>query len=512
MIEIGLGWASFGLVILILVVFNYIVVKYYSDKHESEKITTVISIIGLTLALLCVMIIPVDILNVSTISNSSGNVTMSQNDIDNRGQSIRIVYYVLYAAIMLCALILIPFAYFYYEEYDENVSAASRTAGACKFTAFFVAFALIILIVGAFIRPDSKPPVENENIKLWIQNEVVNQNAAESAVLFSIACLTVLGFLVWITYTAYGFSAFPIGLIKGYRRVSDDKNDISRDLHKTREKAKYFSSKYASGKKLSRSEESSLSLLKDQERALENRSYKLDQSTRGIRKVLGIFRPFSFIFGFVFLLISLLIIISIVLSVIDKISSSICGSACGFLVTYPNLKNPIDIVLVQLAPYFPLDYFILGALIFYIFFVTLSGIVKIGIRFLWVHMYDFKYRKTMPQGLLIAAMLLMLSILCLNVQILSLAPRYAMFGTQVWYNATSGDVEPCSIEAPSTACTMSQIGVLSSRIQMGTAFFGIIYYYATWVFVGTFLLGAIVALIKRRKSNIEISDSDDEEF
>eukprot|EP01132_Coremiostelium_polycephalum_P004794 gene4794-5979_t len=443
------------------------------------------------------------------MSDKDGNLIVSQSDIDSRNQSVKILYYILYASVMGFAVLVIPFTYFYYEEYDENVSVGQRIWAGFKYTIFLVLFLVVLLVVGAFVRPGTKP-IGNQNVKDWLNSEILNQGAAESSLLFTIACLTLLGFVVWITYTAYGLSALPIGLIKGKRRLEDDQDHLNKDLRNTKEKSSYYTSRAASGKTLSAKEESTLSLLKSKERALNKRYDRLDQSNRGLKKLLVIFRPFAFIFGFIFLLITALLMISIVLSIIDRISSSVCGSACGFLTTYPKLKNPIDIILLFLAPYFPVDYFILGAIIFYFYFSTMSGIVRIGIRFLWVHMYEFGRRKTLPQGLLCGTVLLMFSILCLNMQLLTLAPRYSMFGTQVFLNATSGETLPCSIDAPTGLCVMSQIGVLVTRIQLGTSFFGIIYYYATWAFVGAFLLGCIISLVKKRQSNVVEYDSDDD--
>ncbi|EGC30922.1 hypothetical protein DICPUDRAFT_58029 [Dictyostelium purpureum] len=508
MISIDLGWVIFAGCILFVIALNYIVVKYYSDKHESEAITTIIAVIGLTLTLLCVMLIPVDILNVSTMSKNG--TLIDAGTIASRTEGVKMLYYILYGSIIGVSLILVPFAYFFYEEYDENIPVCSRVYAGCKYTVFFVLFAVVLLVVGAFVRPGSKS-IGNENIDQWIKDEVLNQNAVESSLLFAIACLTILGFAVWITYTAYGLSAFPIGLIKGNRRTDDDKADLNKDLFKTREKSSFYSSKYASGKSLTEKEQSHLSLLKGKERALEKRSDRLDKADRGIKKVLVIFRPFAFIFGFIFILLSFLIVISLVLAIIDKISSSVCGSACGFLSTYPKLKNPFDIVLLDLAPYFPLDYILLGGLILYIYVCALSGITRIGIRFLWINMFEFSYRKTFPQGLLIASVLLMLSNLCLNMQIVQLAPRYVMYGTQQFFNATSAALEPCNISAPQGACVMSQIGSLTSRIQLGTSFFGIIFYYATWVIIGFFLVGLVVSIFKKAPSKAQYNRYDEYE-
>ncbi|GAM27047.1 hypothetical protein SAMD00019534_102220 [Acytostelium subglobosum LB1] len=513
MLNIGFGWASLVLVGVFTVLLNIFIVKYYSDRHQSETLTTVVTVIALSITLLCVLVIPVDILNVSTMSNAAGNHTINQHDIDQRNLSIAVTYYILYSLIILFALIIIPFVYFYYEEDDVDVSIRDRVVGACKYTAFLVVFTVVMLVVGIFIRPGSSKPVGNENVKDWIQTEILSQNAAQGSLMFSVAILTLLGFVVWMVYTAYGLAAMPIDMIKGMRRLSDDRRQISESLYDTRSQASYYSSKYASGKTMSAKEEHTLSLLRSKERALEKHSERMEASHSGLRRILIVFKPFTFIFGFFFLLVSILIVISIMLSLIDKVTNSICGSSCGFLTDYPKLKNPIDLLLQSTAPYFPLDYIILGLFIVYIYAVTVSGVVKIGIRFLWIKLYEFNAQKTMPQGLLLCSILLMLSNLCLNLQIVQLAPQYSMFGTQVWYNATSDSIEPCSINAPADSCVMTQIGLITSRIVMGTNFFGIIYYYATWAIIGAFLIGSIIAVVKRRRSNIvSYADDSDEEI
>jgi len=52
---------------------------------------------------------------------------------------------------------------------------------------------------------------------------------------------------------------------------------------------------------------------------------------------------------------------------------------------------------------------------------------------------------------------------------------------------------------------MSQIGIFVNRILLETnvSFFGNVYYYAMWVFEVAFLIGAVVACVKRKSSNIE---------
>jgi hypothetical protein len=49
---------------------------------------------------------------------------------------------------------------------------------------------------------------------------------------------------------------------------------------------------------------------------------------------------------------------------------------------------------------------------------------------------------------------------------------------------------------------MTQIGIFVATIEAGTAFFGNVYFYAMWVFILTFIIGAIVTCVRRKSSSI----------
>lgn len=100
-------------------------------------------------------------------------------------------------------------------------------------------------------------------------------------------------------------------------------------------------------------------------------------------------RPFLFIFGIVFLLFSLLLIASVVITSVDKLMNSACGILhpavnCGYILNSPTLFNPYDKLLSLLTPYFPLDLVVLGFAFFYVFAASLSGMIRLGIRILWI--------------------------------------------------------------------------------------------------------------------------------
>jgi len=271
-----------------------------------------------------------------------------------------------------------------------------------------------------------------------------------------------------------------------------------------------------------------LNLLDRKEKVLSRQGERLNKKA-WYRTCYSVMKPFLFVFGFVFLLVSILIWVSILLTTIDKTvhQHDLCTSstACGFVLANPQIFNPVDVVLTKAAQFFPLDYVIVAILVVYIFMATLSGIVKIGIRFLWIRLFEIRRGGSAPQGLLLASVILILSIMALNFEITTLAPQYSTFGTQKYlFNQTVTDgnnvtrlvteLRPCDLRSPDGECTMTQIAQIVNKISIQTAFFGVIYFYATWVFLAFTLIGTFIALFKARSSNIERreDDSDEDEY
>jgi len=227
---IAVAWIIFAAVVLAVIAFCYVIVKYYQDRSESEKIPTIITTFALSLVLFCVFLIPVDIYSVSSTEG------FSQEDIQTRVKFIRYAYYVLYSLVLFFSFALVPFAYFYYEEDDEDITLGQKIWGGLKYTIFTLIIVIILMVVGivlAVVKPAEKPTVANA--KNWIAN-LVKTTPADGALYFAIAALTTIGFVSWISYTAYGLTAFPIGIIRGRNSVSEDRNDLSSDLETTREK------------------------------------------------------------------------------------------------------------------------------------------------------------------------------------------------------------------------------------------------------------------------------------
>eukprot|EP01116_Phalansterium_solitarium_P001295 TRINITY_DN11090_c0_g1_i2.p1 TRINITY_DN11090_c0_g1~~TRINITY_DN11090_c0_g1_i2.p1 ORF type:complete len:534 (-),score=117.95 TRINITY_DN11090_c0_g1_i2:208-1767(-) len=514
---IAIAWAIFAGVVLGIVGFCWLIVRYYRDKHESEILPTWVTIFGMGLTLMCVFLIPVDIYSVSSARDDHGNLTIDADDLNTRSTSLRVIYYVLYSSILAFAFVIIPFAYFYYEEDDEHVSLRARVYAGCKYTVFLMLFVVILFIVGMIVwkvqSGSVSKPTSTEEAKQWIQDQVNDQQLGGAALSFAVASLTTIGYVSWITYTAYGMSALPIGMIKGRKKLADDMDDVVSNIEKQRDQKRQIQSKYIGGKTMSRRDEAKVDLLSRREKALNKQADRLEALETGWRKVLVVCRPFAFVFGIVFVLVSLLIFVSILLTNVDKAinSTNFCGAACGYVLAIPELVNPLDYILTVVSPYFPTDYVLLALIVIYVFFATLSGVTNIGVRFLWILMYKVRSGRTPAQGLLLTSIILMFSTLALNMEITTIAPQYATWGSQHYYDHTKNATVPCSIDAPAGNCTMTQIGTFVTSISVRTSFFAIIYYYATWVFLVAVIIGGIVAMCKARSSNVEANESDEDE-
>jgi LMBR1 domain-containing protein 1 len=67
----------------------------------------------------------------------------------------------------------------------------------------------------------------------------------------------------------------------------------------------------------------------------------------------------------------------------DKIKNSVCGRNCGYILSNPQVFNPVNYIFTQTSKVYPIDYVFMIILILYFFIATVVGIILVGIRFLW---------------------------------------------------------------------------------------------------------------------------------
>lgn len=269
-----------------------------------------------------------------------------------------------------------------------------------------------------------------------------------------------------------------------------------------------------SGKKRSKRDEKTLSLLSRQERVLSRQGERIEDQQKGLARVINVLRPFSFVFGALFFIVSLLLFVSLTWTQIMRVLHTFChsGATCGYLLNLDKqIPNPLDRALSAMGGLKVfLDIVAFTLVILYLFFATLVGIVKIGIRVLWLTLFKLRRRSSPPQGLMLASIILVASLLALTQVLMTLAPQYISYGGQT-YQGSDGGAKACSPEAPEGFCHMSQVGIFMHMMSLQLPFFAIVFYWAQWVMVATTLFGCFFAIIRCKRSNVDARDSDSDE-
>lgn len=159
-IQSSLIWIVYAIVVALLLAIASIFIYVYQTPRDRSPFVTIVSIITITALLATVLLQPVDIALVSSTTSSKlgrRKDWASQDEVDKIVFSLKVVYYLLYSLDAVLCLLVVPFTYFYYEEYDEvAVEEGEQTAGkrlwsAFKYTIAFLFLAVILFLAGFFI-------------------------------------------------------------------------------------------------------------------------------------------------------------------------------------------------------------------------------------------------------------------------------------------------------------------------------------------------------------------------
>ncbi|KAF9348869.1 hypothetical protein BGX26_012757 [Mortierella sp. AD094] len=476
------AWGAFGIMVAILLGFSIFFAIYYSDVRDREPFAMIVTVLALTLCLSTVALFPVDIFLVSRIMDPVTGLRRAwatDEAIANMQLVVRIIYYSAYGLIASFCFFWIPLSYFYFEEIEEGLTIRQRLLASLKYTVFFILVASTLLITGLFMKPN-----ENENKDLeWLRKMLAD-----------------LGLGILVFYAAPGLSLLPLHLLAGLKSIPAKMDETNAELAANREQQNAIVNRYrGSNRQVSERDRHAINELSREELILENRS-RIVQHARDswFNRCHWIVRPFQIILGFA----------ATALTLIGNLTEDMCGAPCGYIPTHENLPNPLNLLFLELSPYFPVDYILMVMIILYLFWATTKGIISIGIRFLWINLFKIRREATQPQGLLAATMLLMLSLagMCYTLT-MSVAPDYSMFGSQKYCNLTM-TVEkrdcsdyptliiPCHIGAPEDLCTPTVTSSFILKIILGTPALGIAFYYTQWVFLLMFLVSLVFNLIQ----------------
>ncbi|KAL4940502.1 putative lysosomal cobalamin transporter [Aspergillus oleicola] len=540
-LQTSLIWVVYAIVVAILFVLASVFIYVYQTPRDRSPSVTLTCIVAISCLLATILLLPVDVALVSsTVSSAAGQRKdwATQEVVDQITFSLTLVYYILYSVDILLCLLVIPFVYFWYEEYDEvaaqtgEQSIGQRFWGASKYTLSFVILLVVLFLVG-FFAPIAR---DSDGKGLDFFKDLLTENRGERAIIFALGLLTTIGMCVYVLHTSTGLAVLPIRLIKGDPTLSAKSLMASSaaQLELNRLRQRQLEGRCGGNPEhLSSKDRREFDALVREERTLIRRQRLAQEAEGGAQsflmkawfKIEAFFHPFKLLGGLVLFLFVLLIWVSMLLTAIDKAKNSICKRHCGYILGNINIFNPVNQIFVQSAKVFPIDYAIFTMLVLLLFFGSVVGIATVGIRILWINIFQVRKGHTSPQALLLMTGMLILAILALNYSIsMIVAPQYAIFGPQKFCDRESGVldcsetrhlIKPCSEaidnDAAKQVCTPSVASTFLNRVTIRFPFFGVIFFWAQFAFLGIHLLALVISLIRSPKVDERQLDEDTED-
>ncbi|KAK5940719.1 hypothetical protein PMZ80_007136 [Knufia obscura] len=543
-IQLTLIWVVYAVAIVLLLGVASVFVYLYQTHRDRSKLVTTICIFTITCLLATVLLLPVDVALVSSTTSSKLGQRKdwaTQSKVDNIVRTLEIVYYVLYSVDALLCLVVVPFTYFWYEEYDEVAAEegeqtfGKRFWAAFKYTLVFVLLCVILFLVGFFVPIATNR--KGAHFDLDFFKSLLSEGRGERALTFALGLLITIGIILYCFYTAAGLALLPITLIKSAPSISAPALTASTDaqLESNRERQRQLEGRALGNPDgLSSKDQRELDALVREERTLRRRQRLATEASgegqnffyKAWLKLEAILRPVKLILGILMVVVVLLIFASMLITGIDKAKNSICKRHCGYLLGHINIFQPVNWVLVKTAKVFPIDYVIFLLITMLFFAASVIGIATIGIRLLWITIFKIRKAHTSPQALLLATVLLTLMALAINYAMaMMVAPQYSTFGPQTYCDMPPrhpGEQPDCTDdkskivrctelaknEVAQSICTPSVGSTFLNRIMVNFPFFGVVDFWAQFAFLGIFLIAFILLLFRTPKLSEGDSDSD----
>ncbi len=349
LIQTAFIWVAYAvavcLVALIAAVFTYI----YQTPRDRSALVSTITILTLTSLLATVLLLPVDIALVSSTTSTKLGAKKdwaTPEAVHNILLTLKIVYYTLYSLDAVLCLLVVPFTYFFYEEYDEvdteegEQSLGQRIVSALKYTFLFLILVIILFLVGFFI-----PVARDRNgahLDLDYFKRLLSEDHGTRALTFALGLLISLGTLLYLIYTAAGLALLPISLIKSAPSISAPQlsKTTATALQQNRERQRQLEGRNAGREGgMPAKDQRELEQLVREERTLVRRE-RLAAEAQGEgksfivktwTKICAVFRPLKLLGGIALLLLAIIIWVSMLITGIDKAKNFICKQHCGYI-------------------------------------------------------------------------------------------------------------------------------------------------------------------------------------
>jgi LMBR1 domain-containing protein 1 len=349
LIQTAFIWVAYAVAVALVAVIAAIFTYTYQTPRDRSALVSTVSIITLTSLFATVLLLPVDIALVSSTTSSKLGAKKdwaTPEVVDRILLTLKIVYYTLYSFDAVLCLIVVPFTYFFYEEYDEvdseegQQSFGKRFMGALKYTLIYFVLVIIIFLVGFFV-PIARDRKGSHLDYDYFKNLLV-ENHGERALTFALGLLICLGTLLYVLYTAAGFALLPISFIKSAPSVSAPQlsETTASALEANRERQRQLEGRNVGREGgMPAKDQRELEALVREERTLVRRE-RLAAEARGdgktfiVRawtKTCAIFRPLKLIGGILLLVLAIIIWVSMLITGIDKAKNSICKQHCGYI-------------------------------------------------------------------------------------------------------------------------------------------------------------------------------------
>lgn len=189
LIQTSLTWVAYAVCLGILALFAAVFVFVYQKPSERSIAVTAVCWLTTLSLLATVLLLPVDVaLTSSTTDRKLGRKKdwATPDRVDDIKFQLEVVYYLLYSLDAVLCLLVVPFTYFWYEEYDQvdseegNQTLGSRLWGAFKYTIGFVVLCLILFLVGFFIPVAKKARDENRDLGYFKNLLTENRKSAST--------------------------------------------------------------------------------------------------------------------------------------------------------------------------------------------------------------------------------------------------------------------------------------------------------------------------------------------
>ena len=235
-----------------------IIISFFRSQDKAPG-SSAIAVLGLTLALMTSLLVPVDVFLVSYMKNPDGSWkpwAESEEVRESLKSSLLWAYYFAYGGILVFTFLLIPSNFFYHglppqvkihhrrphqhhhcrrrhhdhqDEEGNEPSSGKKLCHAFKFTLLSCFLFALLVTAGVFLPFSGSPPSNSTEWQKfeWFFEEL-EASKGHDLFVFLLNTISCMGMVVLVCYTGYGLASLPISLLKGNSGVGSQLTGVER--------------------------------------------------------------------------------------------------------------------------------------------------------------------------------------------------------------------------------------------------------------------------------------------